>query len=135
MKNRTIFALVVLTLVTLACGSSAPRRKLDLYPSPTIIPTQTARVIIISQTPEKTMVPDKKQPQISTQTPIIACFTVSASEAVYLRPAPNADNYPIMPIPNGTQVHDLGGRVGSWNFVALGDKQGWVNGEYLQPCQ
>lgn len=125
--------LFVLTLITLACGSTAPRH-LDLYPTETTLPTQTARVVVISATPDFTPQPAKIPVQTATFQPIPHCFTVSATVAVFLRPSPSTDNYPIMPIPNGVQVHDLGGRIGIWDFVALGDKQGWVNSEYLNPC-
>lgn len=121
----------ILIFVSFACGSASPKRQLDLYPSPTINPTQTQRIVIFTQTPDLTSTPIFI---VVSQTPTSNELCVSADEAVWLRPSPSIDNYPIVPVANGTRLHDLGGRVGSWDFVALGDKRGWIYGEFLKPC-
>lgn len=125
---RLFIALGVLAVLSLACGRQAPRR-LELYPTVAALPTQTERVIIWTQTPDATPTPFVL---VVSATPNADVFCVSALVAVYLRPSPNSDNYPIVEIPNATQVKDLGGRVGNWYFVALGEKQGWINSEYLE---
>jgi hypothetical protein len=119
-------------LATLACGQQAPEyvlRGWTVTPSLTptvqasstyVPPTQTPYVIQITNTPEPTN-------EVSTK-------CVSASVAVHLRPSPSTDNYPVEVLANGAKVTDLGGRDGKWVFVQVGDKQGWINSEYLTQC-
>lgn len=129
--KRFILA-IVLPLAMLACNSSRPDRRLNLYPSPTSDATQTpiiqtvvsTKVVQITTTPVKT----------ATSTPVRQ-LCVSASEAVYMRPSPSTTPYPITQLENGSKVVDLGGRNGDWLFVSYGDKQGWVNGKYLSDCK
>ncbi len=129
---RTYAALVVLLLVSLACSSGAPRR-LDLYPTPTIIPTQTERLVVWTQTPNATFTAVVVVVSATPNAPVMLC--VSASESVYLRPSPNADNYPLATLPNGTHLQDLGGRSGNWRFVATPAMRGWVNDGFLEVCE
>jgi len=129
--NRLILLFGFLALGVLACGSTEPRPKLNLYPTVTIIPTQTPRFIVWTQTPNATYTPVVV---VVSPTPNSKTLCVSANVAVYLRPSPSSENYPITSIPNGSSVRDLGGRSGDWYFVALGDVQGWVNSEYLNDC-
>lgn len=119
--------LVVLALGVLACGSGEPREKLNLYPTVELPPTQTP--FILTQTPNATYTPVYVA---VTSTPNALCS--KANEAVYLRPSPNAVNYPIIEIPNGKRVYDLGGRDGDWYFVRYENYEGWINGEYLNDC-
>lgn len=127
--NRKALFLVAMTVFVLACGGTAPR-KLELYPTPTVDPTQTPIFVVWTGTPDVTYTPIVV---VVTQTPRVAELCVNV-EAVYLRPAPNTVNYPVAPVPNGEKVRDLGGRDGAWAFVALGSKQGWIKLEYLGTC-
>lgn len=134
MNRRILFALGVLGAALLACGGQGPRR-LELYPSstaPVILPTQTERVVIWTQTPNATPAPVYVQ---ITTTPNAEFVCVSAAETVYLRPAPNAQNYPITALPNGSQLLDMGGRDGNWMFVEYATKRGWVNSAYVGSCE
>ena len=124
---KTYLPLIVLALSALACGGQTPRR-LELYPTITVLPTQTERVLILTQTPNATYTPVVI---VVSQTPASGVFCVSAAEAVYLRPSPAVDNYPIATIRNGSKVRDLGGRSDAWVFVAIGNESGWVNSIYL----
>jgi len=131
--NKFWLALAVSILATLACGRSTTQpRRIDLYPTETILATQTERVIVWTQTPADTATPILV---IISATPDTGLLCVRASVAVYLRPSPDTDNYPIMPLANGAQVRDLGGRSGRWYFVAVDNKQGWINGDYLVACE
>lgn len=60
---------------------------------------------------------------------------VIAQEAVYMRPSPSTENYPIIQLENGVELVDLGGRDGNWMFVQYQDKRGWVNKKYVQECK
>ncbi len=120
-----------MVLEILACGK-AGRRELVLYPTVTPNATQTPVVIQITTSPIP-MTPALVIVEV-IQTPNFSRLCVSALVAVYLRPSPNDQNYPITVIPNGTELIDLGGRSGQWMFVELGDKQGWVHGDYVQRC-
>lgn len=130
--KRLLFAMF---LVTLACGSGSQEpRRLNLYPSPTVLPTQTPFVLQITTTPIDTQTPFVKE---VTQTPSPAdSLCVSATVAVYLRPTASTVNHPITPLENRTVVQDLGGRSedGKWYFVQHGEAQGWVFAEYLSAC-
>lgn len=128
-----ILALVMLVTLSLACGGTVSRRQLELYPSATVEATQTPYIVVHTATPNATYTPLVVVVSATPNAPIMLC--VSANEAVYLRPAPNADNYPIVPLPNDTRLQDLGGRKDGWVFVALGTRQGWVNGKYIKECQ
>jgi hypothetical protein len=136
MRYRILIAVLVLMLVTLACGGTAPRRQLNLYPTPTVDATQTP--IYVPVEVEVTKVIERTTVVEITPTPVppqaIERMCVSATVAVYLRPSPSDDNYPIMSLPNGAELADLGGRDGAWLFVQYGDAQGWVNGVYLGDC-
>jgi hypothetical protein len=136
MRLRILTAVLVLMLVTLACGGTAPRRELNLYPTPTVEATQTP--IYVPVEVEVTKVIERTTVVEITPTPIppqaVEKMCVSAAVSVYLRPSPSDDNYPIMPLPNGAELTDLGGRDGGWLFVQYGDKQGWVNGSYAGAC-
>lgn len=131
MNKRILCALGVLGVALLACGGQAPR-KLDLYPSQTALPTQTERVVIWTQTPNATPLPVYVQ---ITNTPNAIFVCVVAVETVYLRPAPNAQNYPVTALPNGSQLLDMGGRDGNWTFVEYNHQRGWVNSTYIENCQ
>ena len=133
MKNsfRVWIAIVALIVATLACGQPAQEWQLrgwTVTPSITSFPattepTQTPRVVEITTTPKPT----------ATETQIIDKCVV-ASDSAYLRPSATTNNYPIMPLPKGTRVIDLGGRNNGWLFVHVGESDGWVYGEYLGEC-
>lgn len=83
----------------------------------------------------KIIYPSKHDLQ-STSTPVeLAAMCVTANEAVYLRPAPSSDHYPIDPLPKGTQVMPNGARDGNWIFVSVGDQSGWIKSNYLGSCE
>lgn len=126
--TRIIWAVWVIVLATIACGREA-HREIVLYPSPTFIATQTPILVQITTTPILVVV------EITTTPDAPSVLCVNALVAVHLRPSPNDQNYPIMVIPNGTQLVDLGGRSDKWLFVEVGDKQGWVHGDYVDECQ
>lgn len=128
-KTLTTLILPVILVSILACGG-APR-KLALYPTPTVDPTQTPVFVVWTGTAPATYTPIVV---VVTQTPQVAEMCVKATEAAYLRPAPNLDNYPVAPVSNGAKVRDLGGRDGAWAFVAFGGKKGWIKIEYLGAC-
>lgn len=129
--KRVLVAVFVAAVVSLACGSENPRR-LELYPSPTVVPTQTQRIVVWTSTPELTYTPVVK---IITGTPENTVFLcVSADEAVYLRPSANNQNYPVAPLPNGARLTDLGGRDGKWVFVEYDELSGWVHQDYIENC-
>lgn len=130
LRNKAL-AVGVLALAIIACGSSAPRR-LNLYPSPTVLPTQTERIVVWTATPLSTYTPIVKE---VTSTPNPEYLCVTATVAVHLRPSPSSDNYPVMVLPNGARLTDLGGRNGNWSFVSYGDKSGWVNSDYTKNCK
>jgi hypothetical protein len=129
--SRSQIAIIILLLGVLACGQTTPRQ-LSLYVSATAEIAVTPLMVQITTTPNVTQTPNVVV--ISATPAALGVFCVNAPVAVHLRPSPNAENYPIMAIPNGTQVVDLGGRSGDWVFVELGDKQGWVNGDYVGVC-
>ena len=126
-NSRVALAFFVIALGILACGRES-RKELTLYPTLTPNATQTPVVVQITTTAVFVVV------EVS-QTPNAAKLCVNALGAVYLRPSPNDQNYPVMTIPNGTQLADLGGRSGKWIFVQLGDRQGWVHGNYVGNCK
>lgn len=120
------FAVLALVLATLACGT---------YVTPT--PTQTANTPIVTATVVPTLFSTPTEVlAVETVTPkSVGSLCVSANVAVHLRPSPSTENYPIMALPNGAKVTELGGRDGNWYFVSYEDKQGWVNGIYLSECE
>jgi len=131
-SGRLWIVALILVVASLACKTgSGTNRELNLYPSPTIVATQTARIEQITTTPPATTTPIVT---VATVTPNATTFCVSATVAVHLRPSPATTNYPIVALPNGSIVADLGGRSGNWYFVAYGDKQGWVDSNYLEEC-
>jgi hypothetical protein len=131
MRLNLLLAVLVLMLVTLACGGQAPaRRELNLYPSPTVLATQTPIVVEVVET--QVIVVEITPTPVPPQAVERMC--VSAAVSVYLRPSPSDDNYPIMSLPNGAELTDLGGRDGSWLFVQYGDAQGWVHQNYISGC-
>lgn len=134
MDKRAILSFLVLVVASLACNlSPSESRTLDLYPSPTPATTSTPFIVQITTTPAP------------TQTPIVIVVSptsksvylcVTTDENVYLRPSPNIENYPLLPLPKGSRLKDSGSRSGSWAFVAFGNnKSGWVNSEYTEPCR
>jgi hypothetical protein len=125
-------AILILVLGVLACGQTRPR-ELRLYVSATAEIAFTPLVVLITTTPNATEVPNVVV--VSATPAALGVFCVNAPVAVHLRPSPNANNYPIMAVPNGTKLSDLGGRSGDWVFVELGDKRGWVNGDFISQCQ
>jgi hypothetical protein len=128
---RIVLATLAILLATLACGGTATKRKLDLYSAPTAEATQTPLVVIWTLTPNALPSPIILE---VTRTSYSGRLCVSATVAVYLRPSPSDQNYPILPLPNRAELTDLGGRSGKWIFVELGDKQGWVYGDYVDSC-
>jgi ABC-type glycerol-3-phosphate transport system substrate-binding protein len=130
MRLKLLLAVLALVMVTLACGGQGQQADRftfwtptpDASPTPIVVEVVETQVIVVEITP--TPVP----PQA------VEKMCVSATVAVYLRPSPSDDNYPIMSLPNGAELTDLGGRDGSWLFVQYGDAQGWVNGSYVGSC-
>jgi hypothetical protein len=130
---------LALSILTCRTGDSEARQRVyqDLYPSPTSEATQTPLVRVITTTPLATQTPDVR---VYTATPVpttqaeVSWLCVTAVEAVYLRPSPSTENYPIVQLENGTRIVDLRGRDGSWWFVQSGNKQGWVKKEYVRNC-
>ncbi len=138
--NRKTFSQLVLIgalggLVGCRLTPSKPIHDVGLYPTPTFLPTQTALVVQITTTALPTASPNVVV--VSPTPDALGEFCVTAPEAVYLRPSPNVDNYPIQELLNGSKLGDLGGRSedGKWAFVALGESQGWVNMSYLGACK
>jgi hypothetical protein len=129
MKTKLLFIAIFVTII--ACGRTAPRR-LELYPSPTVLPTQTERVVIYTTTPLSTYTSIVKE---VTSTPKPEYLCIVADEAVYLRPSASMDNYPISPLPNGARVLRLGGEKEDWIFVEYGEFSGWIRQEYLKNCK
>ena len=127
--KRELAALTILVLV-LACGRTAPKQ-LNLYPSPTVEASTTSWIVQITTTPNATQTPFFV---VVSPTPNASLLCVDALVALYLRPSPNEESYPIQAVPNGTHLLDLGGRSGKWIYVQLGDKQGWVSSDYLKHC-
>lgn len=131
--NRALVALVVLGLALLACSGMGDL-VVTVTPAPTNAPTETELVALV--TPSAT-------PEIPTETPNasptpelvgVSTCTVSANVAVWMRPSPSTENYPIVELPNGTLVEDLGGKSGDWLFLRWEDKEGWVRSGYVE-CQ
>jgi len=128
MRVTSLALPVILTLSILVCGRGqvTPRRELVLYPSETPAETQTPYVQIITE-PAKTVI------VVVTHTAeSLPNLYVSAAVAVYLRPSPSTDNYPIIELPTGAQVVDLGGRSGDWLFVEWRGYRGWVYARYVE---
>jgi hypothetical protein len=136
-NRNTFIRLVILGalvgLVGCRLTPSQPIHDVGLYPTPTVLPTQTPFVVEVTTTALPTQTPNVV---IVSPTPdALGELCVTANEAVYLRPSPNVDNYPIQEIPNGSALGDLGGRNGNWAFVELGENRGWVNMDYLGDCR
>lgn len=119
----------LLWLSILACGTPAEEwqmRGWTVTPSPEdststpVTPTQTPFILVVSATPEP------------TKTEVQLCIT--AQEAVYLRPSPNASYYPIDPLSKGTRVSLTGARDGDWVFVNVDSKSGWIHSDYVGSC-
>lgn len=131
--KKYLLIIPILILVSLACGRSTPRELPSLYPSQTPNATQTPIVIEITNTPENTQTPEFIYVvQTSTLPSTTRC--VIATEAVYLRPTPSTDNYPVAPLPKGSKVILSGSVNGSWVFALFGEKSGWVQSNYLGNC-
>lgn len=126
--KRLVF---VLAISMLACGSTTPRR-LNLYPSPTVLPTQTERIVVWTATPLSTYTPIVKE---VTSTPNPEYLCVTADEAVHLRPSADLTGYPIASLPKGTRLTDLGGRENEFAFVTNGEQQGWVKLDFVKICE
>jgi hypothetical protein len=131
---QIFFAVFVLVLAMMACGSPAPEYVLRGWTvTPSIVAsTQTPIVVIHTSTPLPTLTPVYVEITNTPEQVLAKC--VSASVAVHLRPSPNTSGYPIEALANGIEVKDLGGRSGKWWFVSVGDKQGWVDSGYLGRC-
>jgi hypothetical protein len=134
-RLKILWALLVIVFVVACSREGMPtRRPLNLYPTPTVAATQTP--IYMEVEVPVTQVVEKKIVVEVTPTPqATGRLCVSATVAVYLRPSPSDDNYPIMPLPNSSVLTDLGGRDGDWLFVQFSDKTGWVNGSYVGACR
>lgn len=128
--RRVILALGVCALGVLACGGTV-RRELILYPSETPNASQTPLVVQITTTPNAT---HTAIVVVVSETPNALAMCVTADEAVYLRPSPNADDYPIEPLTKGTKVLLTGGMFGLWVHVEVGVSSGWIRVEYLGDC-
>jgi hypothetical protein len=125
--KQFVLVILVLVLASVSCRTGSKVRRVDLFLSATatfantptlVLPTQTSVIVVVSATPA---------PSVGK--------CVIAPEAVHLRPSPSNENYPIMALPNGAQVIDLGGRSDKWMFVQFGDKQGWIHGDFVGECQ
>jgi hypothetical protein len=127
-KLPIALGILVLALGVLACGGTAPRSGLNLYPSSTPNATQTPMIVTVESTPAVVVI------EVTVTSTPIGKLCVNAVVAVHLRPSPSDQNYPIMVLPNRTELVDLGGRSGKWMFVQVGDNQGWVHGDYVQRC-
>ena len=127
MKGRISLTLMLgILLATVACQREG-RRELVLYPTPTVVPTQTPFLVQITTTPVMVVIE-------ITHTPTSSTLCVKATVAVYLRPSPSDQNYPITEIPNGAELVDLRGRSDKWIFVEMENNQGWVHEDYVAPC-
>jgi hypothetical protein len=129
--KRSQITIGILVLGVLACGQATPRQ-LSLYVSATAEIAVSPLVVQITTTADATQTPNVVV--VSATPAALGVFCVNAPVAVHLRPSPNADNYPIMAIPDGTRLFDLGGRSDEWMFVELGDKQGWVHEDFVGEC-
>lgn len=126
MRNRVLLGVLALVLAMIACGQYITPTPTDVANTPvstqealpTLIPTST-KVLAVVQHTEKS---------------VGTCVAVSADVAVYLRPSPSEDNYPIMPLPRGAELLLTGGRDGKWLFAEYGDRSGWVYGDYVGAC-
>ena len=127
--KRILIAILALALVSMACAAGAATPKPSLYPSPTILPTQTPYIVEVTTTPVPTL-----PPVIVQVTPTPGTYCVASLVSVHMRPSPNEENYPITVLSNGARVIDLGGRTGKWYFVQYGNQQGWVHSDYLGNC-
>jgi hypothetical protein len=132
MRLRILLAVLVLVLSSLACGGTATRQPLVLYPTNTPDATQTP--IFVEREVQVTTVVEQTTIVEVTNTPNSGRLCVSALVAVHLRPSPSDQNYPILALPNGAELTDLGGRDGKWLFAQYGDKTGWVHSDYLGVC-
>ena len=116
---QIIFAVGVIVLATVGCRlSPSEPRELNLYPSPTVLATQTPIVVIHTSTPLPTLTPVYIQITNTPEQVLAKC--VLANVAVHLRPSPSTENYPIQVLANGQKVTDLGGRTSKWWFVSVG---------------
>jgi hypothetical protein len=125
--RKLILLLLLTVLVLAACERTTPRH-LDLFPTATVPPTEVSPV----PTSEETQTPNVVIMLVTPTSLGVIC--VNASVAVYLRPSPSNEFYPLLVIPNGAEVVNLGGRSRKWMFVQYGDATGWVHGDYLDPC-
>jgi hypothetical protein len=131
-----VLAALVLVVAQLACGQPAEEWQLRGW---TVTPSQTLMVAQPTQTPvvvQETVVVVAQQTVVvvAQVTPTPANLCVVAQEAVYLRPAPNSDFYPIDPLTNGTEVLLTGSKDGDWVFVIVGVRSGWVKSNWLGDC-
>lgn len=129
--TRVILAILALVLASLACATGPTTPRPSLYPSATPEITQTPFIVQVTTTPLDTPLPVVVE---ITTTPSTSRLCVNALVAVHLRPSPSNENYPVMVLPNGAEVTDLGGRSGKWMFVQYADKQGWIYGDYVGDC-
>ena len=135
--KRIMIALLIVVLGILACGNPAPEyvlRGWTVTPTKFVDATNTPLVIYVEVTnsPEPTQTPELV---IITQTSnAVVTLCVTASDAVYLRPSPDATYYPLKPLVKGTVVIYKGTHNGEWKFVEVEDGAGWINSEYLGTC-
>lgn len=127
MRNVAL-ATLALAIAALACstGPTTPRPNIWNTSTPVVVTAQVTKITIVTTTPVVIEVTPTSRP------PIHLC--VVADEAVYLRPSPSVDNYPITEMVRNSQVVDLGGRSGTWLFVRYGTYDGWVNLRYVKEC-
>lgn len=133
-RSCTLFFLVV---ALCACQRGTSDSERIVFPTNTSPATQTPIYVPITTTPVFTYTPIVIEVTSTPEPDGYLCVT--ASEAVYLRPSPSVDNYPITPLPLGAKLRDFGGREdnddGSWAFVQFGSRRGWVNSSYVQICE
>jgi hypothetical protein len=129
---QIFFGVLAIVLAMLACGQPAEEWQLrgwTVTPSLTSTVANTPTLVLATQTPFIGEITSTPQP-----TAEVLAKCISADVAVHLRPSPSTENYPIEALANGIEVKDLGGRSGKWWFVVVGDKQGWVDSNYLGEC-
>jgi len=129
-------ALLLFVITSIACGSSVPRKPLELYPTPNALPTQTERVIVWTQTPNAlptaiimviTATPN------ATRTPNTS--TVTALQALNVRGGRDAEARILVTLPTGLIVEVMGECTDGWALITFpktnGIDTGWVNADFL----
>lgn len=131
--RQWLYVILVLVVVQLACRQeSSDGKRIDFSQPTVVVPTQTA--VVVHETVEATVVVQSTVVVQITPTPARLCVVVQ--ETVYLRPSASEIAYPIQPLPDGTELFDLGGRSNGFYFVKLSDNtQGWVYSKYIGDCK